>query len=323
MTVFHSIGFPISTKENEFRRALVASDIVNIKHPEQLYFEKGYGHVLGLSDEDYRRAGANVVRKDEVLGKEIICDPKVGDSDYLELLNNQIIFGWIHAVQNRDITRKIVEHNLSSYAWEDMYENGRHCFWRNNEIAGEAAVFHAFMCHGIFPCHKKVAVLGRGNSARGAIKMLTHLGADVFVYDRKTEDLFREELPMYDAIVNAVLWDTTRRDHIISVNDLKRMKKDALIIDVSCDRNGGVESSIPTTISNPTYFVQGIRHYVVDHTPALFWKTTSESLSEQVTQYIDYFIEGTMMDNKVLSNCHITDNGVILDNRIKLFQNLD
>ena len=104
------------------------------------------------------------------------------------------------------------------------------------------------MCHGVFPYGKKVAVLGRGNTARGAIKMLNHLGADVMSYDRHTEVLFRKELGSYDVIVNAILWDTNRKDHIIYKYDLSRMKKDCMIIDISCDRNGGIETSIPTTI---------------------------------------------------------------------------
>lgn len=55
-----------------------------------------------------------------------------------------------------------------------------------------------------------------------------------------------------------VLWDTKRKDHIIYREDLSRMKKDAMIVDVSCDRNGGIETSIPTTIENPTYKVDGV-----------------------------------------------------------------
>ncbi len=317
---YNSIGFPISNKENEYRRALLPSDIVKIRHTEHLYFESGYGDVIGFTDADYCNLGANVASRDEVLCKNIICDPKIGDADYLDRLNGQTIFGWIHAVQNRDITDTIIANRLSCYAWEDMFEEGRHCFWRNNEIAGEAAVFHAFMCHGFFPYQKKVAVLGRGNTARGAIKMLNHLGADVVVYDRRTEKLFREELPLFDVIVNGVLWDTSRKDHIVNKEDLKRMKKNSMIIDISCDRHGGIETSTPTTIESPTYMVDGIRHYVVDHTPALFWKTTSESLSEQVAKYIDFFIEGSMLDNQVLAKCHIFENGKILDSRIKTFQ---
>ena len=91
-------------------------------------------------------------------------------------------------------------------------------------------------------------------------------------------------------IINAILWDTTRKDHIIYRSDLKRMKRGSIIIDISCDRNGGIETSVPTTIENPIYVVDGVAHYVVDHTPSLFYKTTSGSLSEVFVQYIDNLI---------------------------------
>ena len=71
------------------------------------------------------------------------------------------------------ITEKIVQHGLSAYAWESMYEKGRHIFWRNNELAGEAAVLHAYQCWGEMPYRTKVAVIGRGNTAGGAIKYYT------------------------------------------------------------------------------------------------------------------------------------------------------
>lgn len=316
-----TVGLPISHKENEKRRALVPSDIQYLKHPERVFIETGYGEVLGYSDEDYTRFGVQVQSREEVLKKDIICDPKIGDADYLDVLNEQTIFGWIHAVQNRDITDRIIASKLTGYAWEDMYEDGRHSFWRNNEIAGEAAVFHAYMCHGVFPYNTKAAVLGRGNIARGAIKTLNYMGAEVRQYDRKTERLFQKELGQFDVIVNAILWDTSRKDHIIYREDLKRMKKNTLIIDVACDRNGGVETSIPTTIEEPTYQVDGITHYVVDHTPSLFWKTATESLSAEFVKYIDYLIEGDFESCPILQACHNFEKGVILDERINKFQN--
>lgn len=316
-----TIGLIISHKENERRRALVPTDIKCLKHPEMVFVESGYGEVLGYTDEDYTGQGVRVGIRNEVLSKDIICDPKIGDAEYLEQLNGQTIFGWVHAVQNRDITDKIIAHHLTSYAWEDMYENGRHSFWRNNEIAGEAAVFHAYMCHGIFPYHTKAAVLGRGNIARGAIKTLNYMGADVVQYDRKQENLFRKELDRYDVVVNAILWDTSRKDHIIYRDDLKRMKHNAMIIDISCDRNGGVETSLPTTIDDPIYVVDGVTHYVVDHTPTLFWKTASESLSAEFVKFADAFIEGGADDNPVLRACHNFEKGAILDQRIIDFQN--
>ncbi len=321
MNDMYTVGLPISHKENEKRRALIVEDIPKISHKGCIYVEQGYGDVLGYRDEDYLAAGVHVVSREEVLKKDIICDPKIGDAEYLEQLRDQTIFGWIHAVQNRDITDKIIASRLSGYAWEDMYEDGRHSFWRNNEIAGEAAVFHAYMCHGVFPYNTKAAVLGRGNIARGAIKTLNYMGATVVQYDRRQESLFRKELDHYDVIVNGILWDTTRKDHIIYREDLKRMKQNALIIDISCDRNGGIETSVPTTIENPIYVVDGITHYVVDHTPTLFWKTTSESLSAVFVRFIDSLIEGKADTNPTLSRCRIFVDGRIMDERIKLFQN--
>ena len=103
------IGFPISNTENERRRALIPSDINNIIHKEYIYVECGYGEVLGYTDNDYINAGIKVVSKEDVLKCEIICDPKIGDAEYLDTLNHQTIFGWIHAVQNRDITDKLIE----------------------------------------------------------------------------------------------------------------------------------------------------------------------------------------------------------------------
>jgi N5-(carboxyethyl)ornithine synthase len=314
-----TIGFPISHKENEKRRALIPQDVVKITYPEALFFETGYGDVLGFTDADYRNAGANIAPREEVLTKNIICDPKVGDADYLDDLYEQTVFGWIHAVQNRDITDKLLGGKLTAYAWEDMFEKGRHVFWRNNELAGEAAVMHAFQCYGRMPYETNVAVIGRGNTARGAIKILNMLGANVIQYDRRMEKLLRDEIEKFDVIVNCVLWDVTRTDHIIYHDDLKRMKPNSMIIDVSCDRNGGIETCIPTTFLEPTYTVEGVFHYAVDHTPSLFYKTFTYNNSEIITPYLNMLISDKL--NTVLKDALIIQHGKILDERIIQYQN--
>ncbi len=313
----YTIGFPISHKENERRRALVPMDVARVAHPEALFFEQGYGEVLGISDETYEQAGARIVSRDEVLAQPIVCDPKIGDAEYLDVLCDQTVFGWVHAVLNRDITDKLIAGRLTAFAWEDMYEGGRHVFWRNNEIAGEAAISHAFMCHGIFPYTAKVAVLGRGNIARGAIRTLNFMGADVMVYDRRTEGLLREELGAYDVVVNAVLWDKMRQDHVIYRSDLARMKPGAMIVDISCDRAGAIETSRATTIDTPTYVVNGITHYVVDHTPALYYKSTSVAISHVLPPYLDALIAG---ETAALTPALIVRAGEIIDSRISAYQ---
>ena len=315
-----TVGFLISRKENEKRRAILPEQVRQMSHPEMLYFEEGYGEVMGIPDEAYLACGSNVCSREEVMQKDIICDPKIGDAEYLtQLHEGQAIFGWVHATQNRDITDKIVDRKLTAYAWESMFDSGRHVFWRNNELAGEAAVMHAFQCYGKMPYETNVAVIGRGNTAKGAVKVLNMLGANVTQYDRRMENLLRRELGQYDAIVNCILWDVMRKDHIICREDLKRMKPGAMIVDVSCDRNGGIETCIPTTIQDPTYEVDGIFHYAVDHTPSLFHKTFSKNNSTVIAPYIEQLI--TEQPDDVLQGAMIIKNGEILDPEIKKFQN--
>lgn len=122
-------------------------------------------------------------------------------------------------------------------------------------------------------------------------KILQNLGAEVHIYNRNQEELFKKELPGYDVIINAILWDLARTDHIMYREDLQRMKKNAIIIDVSCDRGGAIETTIPTTIDNPTYVVDGVLHYAVDHTPSLLFRTASHSISKEIAKYIDDLIE--------------------------------
>lgn len=316
-----TVGFPISRKEHENRRALLPEHIDRIKNPEKIYVQKGYGEVLGYSDQDYIEKGVNVVSVEEVLKKDIICDPKIGDADYLNQLKDQIIFGWVHLVQNRDITDAVLNSNLTAYAWEDMFENGEHSFWKNNKVAGMAGVLSAFLEMGYLPQGKKVAVIGRGNTAMGAIELLSKLGAEIKVYTKATESLFKKEMFDYDVIVNCILWDTSREDHIIYKDDLIKFKKNTLFIDISCDREGAIESTIPTKISDPVYVLEGITHYAVDHTPSLLYREASEGISEIVTQYIDELIEDKA--GKVLSDALAIKDRVIYDKRIKDFQKRD
>lgn len=316
-----TVGFPISTKENEKRRALLPYHLQAIRNRSWLFFEHGYGDVLGHSDDEYEAAGANVVCRDEVIRKDVVCDPKIGDATYLtELREGQIVFGWVHAVQNRAITDAIMGRRLTAVAWEEMFRDGRHVFWRNNELAGEAAVIHAFTLFGRMPYECRVALIGRGNIARGAFRILRSLGADVMVYDRKTERLLRSEIDEYDVVVNGVLWDISRQDHIVCAEDLSRMKRPSMIIDISCDRAGGVETSIPTTIERPTYLVDGVLHYVVDHTPALFSYSATQAVGDALAAYLDDVVEGNMRNNAVLMDALIIQGDRIIDGKIIEFQ---
>jgi N5-(carboxyethyl)ornithine synthase len=306
-------------KENERRRALLPRDLELIKHKNSLFFEKGYGEVLGISDSDYVKMGVKIVSREEAFHKDVVCILKTPESSEEDLfLEGQTFWGWVHAVQGRSITDFLIERKMTAIAFEDMFEDGLHSFWRNNEISGTAAVLHSIRFLGKLPMHCKAAVIGRGNVARGAFRTLSQLGVEVTVYDRKTVHRLREDIGNYDIVVNAVLWDVFRRDHLVYKEDLSKMKAGSMIVDISCDDAMGVESSHSTTIENPVYVVDGIIHYAVDHTPAIFFKSATESISSVVSRFVDDIVEEHT--NPVLEQATIIKGGTIIDERIIRFQ---
>lgn len=313
-----TIGFVTSEMENEERRAILPKHLSTLQHADSIFIEKDYGQALGIQDEAYEKMGAEIVSREEALTKDIVCDVKVGEADYFnQLSSGQTIFGWVHAVSNAALTQQLIKQQLTVIAWEEMYEAGRHVFWRNNEIAGEAAILHAFTLFGKLPNECSVALIGRGNVAMGAHHMLSSLGAKVKVFNRDTVDQLSNEVEQFDVVVNGVLWDKSRSDHLLYKEDLKKFKAPAMIIDVSSDEAGAIETSKPTTFEKPTYIVDDVLHYSVDHTPTIFKHSVSESISLEVSKYLDALIEDKVADNKVLSAAMILQNGQILDDKLK------
>ena len=317
-----TMGFLISHKNGEQRRALLPEQIKTIKNVDKLYFEKGYGESVGVEDSEYEAVGCKMVSRKQVLACDIITDVKLGDADYLdELSDNKILFGWAHAVQNLEFTDNMLQKNQTVIAWEEIFEEGRYIFYRNREVAGEAAILQGFRFSGKMPYDAKVAILGNGQTAKGALRILHGLGAVVDVYGRKFEALFKKKMYEYDVIVNCVMWDTSRTDRIIYAQDLKKMKKGTLIIDVSCDPYLEIETSHPTTIDNPTYVVDGVVHYAVDNTPAMYPKTVTKVLSEGISKYIDMILQEDFENYpNNLKQATVILNGHIQDERIAEFR---
>jgi N5-(carboxyethyl)ornithine synthase len=309
------MGLVISHKDNEMRRAILPADVRRLRNPGQLYFETGYGESVGCTDQDYRDAGAHVASREEVLKCDIITDVKLGDADYLDQLEDgKILFGWAHAAQGVDFTSKCLEKNFTVIAWEEIFEDGRYIFYRNREVAGEAAIMQAFCNYGKMPYDCRVAVIGNGQTAKGAIRILNGLGAEVDVFPRKQEKLFLKKKFDYDVIVNCVMWDISRTDRLIYREDLKKMRPHTMIIDVSCDPHLEIETSHPTTISDPVYEVDGVIHYTVDNTPAMFPYTVTKVLSDGNVRMMDDVIEGTyppaLLEAMVIDKGHIRSKSV-------------
>lgn len=128
-------------------------------------------------------------------------------------------------MQNISFTNQVLNKNHTVLAWEEIYEDGRYIFYRNREIAGEAAVLQAFRYCGKMPYDCRVAIIGNGQTGKGAFRILAGLGANVDIYPRKHEKLFRKNIGEYDVLVNCVMWDTSRTDRLIYRTDLQKLKK--------------------------------------------------------------------------------------------------
>ena len=314
-----TLGFVISHKNNEKRRALLPQDLKNIKNLDCLYFEEGYGESVGYPDSEYAAHGVHIVSRKEALDCDVIVDVKLGDADYLdELTSPKILCGWAHSVQNIEFTSKVLNAGHTVLAWEEIYENGRYIFYRNREVAGEAGVLHGFRYSGRMPYDSKVAIIGNGQTAKGAFRILAGLGAEVDIFGRKQEKRFRAEMQNYDVLVNCVMWDTSRKDRLIYREDLKRLKKGTLIIDVSCDPYLEIETSHPTTIDDPVYEVDGVIHYAVDNTPAMYPVTVTVNLSRAFSPYVDCIVEDQYPEN--VQAAVVIDKGHIIDQNITEFR---
>ena len=307
-----TIGYLISHKNNERRRALLPNDAERIQHRSMITVEHDYGAVLGYSDDDYLLAGVSVAPRKQVLGCDALVDVKLGDADFMgQISPRKTLIGWSHILQKPDFTDTAIAGQHSVLAWENILENGRYLFYRNRELAGETAILHAFCHYGRMPYDCSVAIIGNGMTARGAFRILSGLGARVDIFTRKMESLFREKMTEYDVIVNCVRWDTCRGDRLIYRSDLRRMRKGSMIIDVSCDSCLEVETSHATTFDNPVYSVDGVLHYAVDNTPAMAYRTVSEVISGSFSPYVDAIVMNKPV--AALEQAYVIRGGILLD----------
>ena len=314
-----TMGFLISHKAQEKRRALLPQDLLNIRNCHNIFIEKNYGESLRIDDQEYENFGAKVAERKEVLKCDCLVDVKLGDGDFLEEIEGEkTLIGWAHALQKVAFTTSAIEKKHTVIAWENIYVDGRYIFYRNREVAGEAGVLQAFLYLGKMPYECNVAILGNGQTAKGAMRILHGLGANVDVYGRRLEKLFKEKMYAYDVIVNCILWDTSRQDHIIAREDLKKFRPGTMIIDIANDPGMEIETARPTTIADPVYEIDGVIHYEVDNTPALFPYTVSHILSKGFSTYVDGILEDCPAPE--INQAIVIKDGVILSEDILAYR---
>ena len=321
-----------SMLENERRVPIVPEHLP--RFPESLrrrmVFEGGYGGDFGFHDDYFAAHGAGLASRPDILRQcDVIVLPKPMPGDLQAMAPGQALFGWTHCVQQRAIAQAAIDRRLTLIAWEAMHHWGTcqerrlHVFYRNNEIAGYAAVLHCLQLLGIdghYGPRRTVVVLSYGSVSRGAIYALQGRGFNnIRVFTRRPPHLVAdqnpdcyfgqfwvdeagdlrvrdadgcerpliEELAAADIICNGILQDPTAPVMFVTAAGRERLKPRSLIIDISCDRAMGFCFAEPTTFDRPTIDVgAGITYYAVDHAPSYLWNAASREISRAMLAYL-------------------------------------
>ena len=196
-----------SKKEDERRFPIHPEHLPRIpeKLRRQLIFEEGYGVPFGVSDSEIAALTGGIATRHELLadiGKVIINKPVLADLQ--ELREGGTLWGYVHCVQQRDITQAALDRKQTLIAFEDMFvwspdgHMGRHTFYKNNEMAGYCAVIHALQLKGIdghYGNQRKTIIFGFGAVSRGAIYALkAHGFRDITICIQRPDHEVREEV---------------------------------------------------------------------------------------------------------------------------------
>ncbi len=177
-----------SRKEHERRLAIHPAHLERIDPGvrRRIVLERGYGEQFGVADEDLAPLVDGLGSRDDVLAScDVILLPKPLADDLAGLRAGQVVWGWVHCVQDRRMTQEAIDRRLTLIAWEAMHHwhaDGSfdvHVFHQNNEMAGYCSVLHALGLVGStgeYGRHLRAAVISYGATGRGAVTALAALG---------------------------------------------------------------------------------------------------------------------------------------------------
>ncbi len=320
------IGVPKETLRHEHRVGLTpfsAARLVNQGH--QVFVERDAGKDSHFRDEDYTEAGAMIVyRPDEAYGRaDLVCRVSaLAPQEVHDVVRGTTLLGFHHvAVAPREVIASLVEKEVSLVAYE-MIEDAqgrRPILASQSEIAGKMVVQTAahLLQHeeggrgiilsgvaGVAPA--TVVVLGAGTVGLNAARAAVALGAHVIVLDWDPDRLrsvmgaaschlvtalaSRRNLRRYtriaDVVIGAVMIPGGRAPFLVTEDMVASMKPGAVILDVSIDQGGCVETSRPTSLDNPTFTVGGVIHYCVPNLTTNAPRTASRALGISSIRHI-------------------------------------
>lgn len=317
------IGVPRETKPQEGRVALLPRQIKALtERGHQVVVQQHAGAASGARAEDYVAAGARIVNDNQSVFSEAQLIVKVKEilpDEYDLLRPEHIIFTNIHGAADPPQIDRFLEVGLTAIAAEETHEFGS----PNSVLAGEIGALEGvrlvLATHGGTGRHfmghfdtspARALVLGLGQVGRGTLRTLLGLGLSVVGldvnagarreallcwHDRDLEVDDIDALPDYlgavDLVINCVLWDKTSCGHLITREMLQTLRRGAVIVDISCDPGGAIETSRVTTWDDPVYEIEGVRHFCVDNIPGAAPVTASAGYAQAILPHIELIAE--------------------------------
>ncbi len=312
------IGVPKEIKNNEYRIGLTPSGARElVANGHQVIVQRDGGKAIGLTDEQYAKAGARIVDTPEEIFASADMIIKVKEPQPAEcamLRPGQVLYTYLHLAPDPEQTRALVASGATCIAYETVTDRkgGLPLLAPMSEVAGRMSIqagAHALEkaqggsgvllggVPGVKPA--EVLVLGGGVVGINAARMAMGLNAHVTVLDRSlerlkyldeiyghqlttiysTRDAIEERLPDADLVIGAVLIPGAAAPKLVSREQLALMRPGSVLVDVAIDQGGCFETSRPTTHQAPTYEVDGIIHYCVANMPGGVARTSTFALT--------------------------------------------
>lgn len=312
------IGTPKEIKVHEYRVGLTPPGVRELKeHGHQVLIQTQAGIGIGLSDEAYRAAGAEIVSSAEEVFARAEMVIKVKEPQAVEcrmLREGQVLFTYLHLAPDPEQTRALVDSGCVAIAYETVTDGrgGLPLLAPMSEVAGRMSIqagAHAMEkaqggngvllggVPGVSPA--EVLIIGGGVVGINAARIAVGMGANVTILDRSlprlnyldtvfngrlntiysTVDAVDQYSRQADLLIGAVLVPGAAAPKLVTREHLKAMKNGAVVVDVAIDQGGCFETSRPTTHQNPTYVEEGIVHYCVANMPGGVARTSTFALT--------------------------------------------
>ncbi len=317
------IGIPTEIKVQEGRVALIpaaTAELVRAGH--EVFVEAGAGVASGYPDEAYRSIGAAILPDAVSLFDRSQLIVKVKDplpEEVSQLRKDHILFSFLHLAALPALARSLQASGATAVAFETVEEGGRlPLLAPMSDIAGRLSIhIGTTLLHrhhggrgillGGMPSAERghVVVLGAGHAGGNAAAVAAALGARVTVLSPRREEHERmmrlgpnvTGLPPYaaeieqavlgaDLLIGAVLIPGASAPKLVPTSLVKRMNPGAVIIDISVDQGGCIETTRPTDYESPTYIEHGVVHFGVTNMPGAVPRTASQALSTVLTPYV-------------------------------------